>query len=174
MTGRPGTDSDQSDLTAADSVVADLGVADLGLADLGTVGRDLVGRVVVGVGTDLVDIDRVRQVIARQPRFVDRVYTEAERSYCLRRRDPAERFAARFAAKEAVLKALGTGLGGADFTDIEVVRRPSGQPTLLLTGRAASRAAELGIVDWLITISHSDHLAQAFVAALGSGPGEGP
>ena len=100
----------------------------------------LVGRVVVGIGADLVDIDRIRRIIDRQPRFVDRVYTEGERAYCLQRRDPAERFAARFAAKEAVLKVLGTGLGGADFTDIEVVRLDSGQPTLRITGRAAALA----------------------------------
>ncbi len=128
---------------------------------------DLVGRTVVAIGTDLVDIDRIRRVIERQPGFVDRVYTDGERDYCQRRRDPAERYAARFAAKEAVLKALGTGLGGADFTDIEVVRRDTGEPTLRVVGRAAERATELGIASWLITLSHSDHLAQAFVAGLG-------
>jgi holo-[acyl-carrier protein] synthase len=129
----------------------------------------LVGRVVVAIGADLVDIDRIRAVIERQPRFVERVYTERERAYCLQRHDPAERFAARFAAKEAVLKALGTGLGGADFVDIEVVRLDSGQPTLRLAGRAAARAAELGIAAWLITLSHADHVAQAVVAGLGAG-----
>ncbi|MEM9564926.1 MAG: holo-ACP synthase [Actinomycetota bacterium] len=129
----------------------------------------LVGQPVVAIGTDLVDIDRIRQVIDRQPGFVDRVYTEGERDYCERRRDPAERYAARFAAKEAVLKALGTGLGGADFGDIEVVRLDTGEPTLRITGRAAARAAELGIDRWLLTMTHSEHLAQAFVAALGPG-----
>ncbi len=127
----------------------------------------LVGQVVVAIGTDLVDIDRIRQVIERQPGFVERVYTTGERAYCDRRRDPAERYAARFAAKEAVLKALGKGLGGADFRDIEVVRQDTGEPTLRLTGRAETLARELGIRSWLITITHSDHLAQAFVAALG-------
>lgn len=136
----------------------------VGPGDPGAAG--LVGRPVVAIGADLVDIDRIRRVIERQPRFVDRVYTAGERAYCLKRRDPAERYAARFAAKEAVLKALGTGLGGADFADIEVVRLDSGQPTLRITGRAARRAAELGIGSWLITLSHSDHLAQAVVAGL--------
>jgi holo-[acyl-carrier protein] synthase len=139
---------------------------------LDQVPESVLGRVVVAIGADLVDIDRLRAVIDRQPSFVDRVYTAAEREYCLRRNDPAERFAARFAAKEAVLKALGTGLGGADFTDIEVVRRDSGEPELRLRGRAARRAEELGIGEWLITISHSDHLAQVFVAGLGQ-PGTG-
>ena len=123
------------------------------------------------LGNDLVDIDRIRQTIARQPRFVERVYTPQERAYCDQRRDPAERYAARFAAKEAVLKALGTGLGGADFHDIEVVRLSSGKPELVLSGRAATAAVELGVVEWLITISHSDELAQVFVAGLGQQPG---
>lgn len=126
----------------------------------------LIGHGVVAVGIDLVDIDRIRRVIERQPRFVARVYTEQERAYCLARRDPAERFAARFAAKEAVLKALGTGLGGADFGDIEVVRLPTGQPELTIRGRAAALAGELGIGSWLITMTHSRHLAQAFVAGV--------
>lgn len=133
----------------------------------------LTGREVVAIGVDLVDIDRIRAVIERQPRFVDRVYTEAEREYCVKRKDPAERFAARFAAKEAVLKALGTGLGGGGFAEIEVVRQASGQPTLAIRGRAASLAAELGIGAWLITLSHSDHLAQAFVVGLAASPSGG-
>jgi holo-[acyl-carrier protein] synthase len=132
---------------------------------------DLVGRSVVAIGADLVDIDRIRRVIERQPRFAERVFTEDERAYCLRRRDPAERFAARFAAKEAVLKAIGTGLGGADFHDIEVVRLETGQPTLRITGRARAVADRLGIGGWLITLSHADHVAQAVVAALASPSG---
>ena len=90
-----------------------------------------------------------------------------------RRRDPAERFAARFAAKEAVLKALGVGLGGADFHDIEVVKLPTGAPELSITGRAAELAAAAGIKSWLITMSHSDGLTHVFVAGLGEGEGEG-
>ncbi len=138
----------------------------------------LIGRTVVAVGVDLVDIDRIRRVIERQPRFVERVYTTAEQAYCRMRRDPAERFAARFAAKEAVLKALGTGLGGADFTDIEVVRLQTGQPELAIRGRAEAKATELGIGGWLITMTHSRNLAQAFVAGVaepsaGSKVGEG-
>jgi len=121
---------------------------------------------VVGIGTDLVDIERMRSIIGRRPRFVERVFTPGEREYCLATRDPSERFAARFAAKEAVLKTLGVGLGGADFGDIEVVRQPSGQPELRITGRAANLADEQGIVRWLVTLSHSENLAQAFVMGL--------
>lgn len=128
--------------------------------------ESLRGRLVVSVGTDLVDIDRMRTVIARQPNFVSRVFTEDERAYALARNDPAERFAARFAAKEAVLKALGVGLGGADFGDIEVVRHHSGRPSLRLSGRAAALAEAAGIDEWLITISHSEHVAHVFVAGL--------
>ncbi len=127
----------------------------------------LRGRFVVSVGTDLVDIDRMRAVIDRRPRFITRVFTEQEQAYCLSRNDSAERFAARFAAKEAVLKALGVGLGGADLVEIEVVRLDSGQPTLRLHGRAKALAEEAGIANWLITISHSDHVAHVFVAGLG-------
>ncbi len=127
---------------------------------------------VVGIGTDLVDIDRMRSIINRRPRFVQRVFTEGEQAYCSATRDPSERYAARFAAKEAVLKALGVGLGGADFGDIEVVRLPSGQPELKITGRAAALADERGIVRWLLTLSHSEH--QAFVVGLGhDGAGHG-
>ncbi len=133
---------------------------DLGLSDL-------VGQVVVAVGGDLVDIDRMRTIIERPPGFTARVFTEAEREYCDRRNDPAERYAARFGAKEAVLKALGTGLGGGDFDEIEVIKYDSGQPELRVTGRAAAKAAELGIERWLITMSHSDHVAQVFVVGLG-------
>lgn len=134
---------------------------------------DVVGQVVVAIGADLVDIDRIRTSMERQSRFAERVFTAGERAYCDQRHDPAERYAARFAAKEAVLKALGTGLGGANFTDIEVIKLPTGKPELQLTGRAAERSAELGIKRWLITISHSDHLAQVFVAGLGDPSDDG-
>ena len=127
----------------------------------------LLGLAVVAIGADLVDIDRLRDVMARSPGLAERVFTAEERAYCDRRNDPAERYAARFGAKEAVLKALGTGIGGGDFTDIEVVRLPSGKPELRVVGRAAAKAAELGIERWLITMSHSDHVAQVFVAGLG-------
>lgn len=146
----------------------DLSPADVDLPDL----QHLLGSVVVAIGADLVDIDRMRTTINRQPNFVERVFTEAERAYCDMRNDPAERYAARFAAKEAVLKVIGTGLGGGDFGDIEVIRLESGEPELRVTGRAAAKATELGIRHWLITMSHSRHLAQVFVAGLGEPLGE--
>jgi len=132
--------------------------------------RELPGLVVVAIGADVIEIDRVRDVVTRQPGFVTRVYTSDEIEYCQKHRDPAERFAVRFAAKEAVLKTLGVGLGGADLTDIEVIRTASGKPELAISGRAEPLAVSLGIVKWLITLSHSDTVAQAFVAGLGPQP----
>ena len=129
--------------------------------------RQLPGAVVIAIGADVIEIDRVRQAVSRQPRFIDRVFTPGEQAYCKKHRDPAERYAVRFAAKEAVLKALGVGLGGADFADIEIERHKSGRPSLVLTGRASDLAEELGIKKWLVTLSHADTVAQAFVAGLG-------
>ena len=76
----------------------------------------------ISIGTDVVDLDRFRVALARTPRMVDRVFTEGERAYALRKRDPAERLAARFAVKEATMKALGVGLGAFKFHDVEVVK----------------------------------------------------
>lgn len=128
---------------------------------------DLPARSVIGIGNDLVDLDRFREVLERTPTIVDRVFTEAEQRYARLRRDPTERFGARFAAKEATMKALGVGLGEVVMRDIEVVRAESGAPSLLLHGSAAAMAEERGVQRWLLTISHTDHLAQAIVVALG-------
>ena len=89
-------------------------------------------------------------------RFLDRVYTAAEQAYCLRKRNSAESFAARFAAKEAGAKALGTGIShGVNWLEIEVVREPSGRPTLKFHGRAAEFAARLGAVRAALSITHT-------------------
>jgi holo-[acyl-carrier protein] synthase len=122
---------------------------------------------VVGVGVDLVDIDRMRDLLARRPRFAQERFTAGERAWCDRRRDPAERYAARFAAKEAALKALGVGLGAARLVDLEVVRDPSGAPRLALHGSAAQLAAERGVTGWHLSLSHSRALATAVVVAVG-------
>ncbi|MFH9725694.1 holo-ACP synthase [Streptomyces sp. NPDC017254] len=126
----------------------------------------LVGRRVLRVGTDLVEVDEMRAALDRQPRFAARVFTPEERAYCDIATDAAERYAVRFAAKEAVLKALGVGLTGSVLTEIEVVRAPSGSPSVRLTGRAAALADEAGVRSWLITLTHTRTLAHAFVAAL--------
>ena len=126
----------------------------------------VVGRRVVSVGVDVVDIARMATIVGRQPRFVERVFTDDERAYCEPAVNPAERFAARFAAKEAGLKALGVGLGGADFVALSVGKRSSGEPVLVVAGRAAGRANQLGIQSWLLTLSHSDSVACAVVVGL--------
>ena len=121
---------------------------------------------VVGIGTDLVDVDRFRTVLQRRPSVADRLFTPGERTYAERAADPAARLAARFAAKEATLKTLGYGLGGMRMADIEIVRSGDGRPELVLHGDARSRAAEHGVSRWLVSLSHTDRLAQAIVVAL--------
>lgn len=121
---------------------------------------------VVGLGTDLVDLDRFRVVIARTPSVVDRIFTSSERAYAERRRDPTEPLGARFAAKEAVLKAMGLGLGAAAFRDIEVVRAESGEPSVRLHGAAAEQARARGIETWMLSLSHTEHVAQAVALAV--------
>jgi holo-[acyl-carrier protein] synthase len=122
--------------------------------------------VVVGVGTDLVDLDRFRLAAERTPGILTRYFTEAERAYAERRQDPTERYAARFAAKEAVMKALGVGLGAFSFQEVEVVRQASGAPELRVTGAAAALAAEQGVTAWQVSLSHSEATAAAVVNAL--------
>lgn len=123
----------------------------------------------VAVGVDVVDLDRFEAVITRQPGFVDRVFTAGERDYCERAKAPSvrsQRYAARFAAKEAVMKALGCGLGAYGFHDVEVARdEDSGEPSLLVNGKAATLAGERGVSRWAISLSHSDLVAVAFVVA---------
>jgi holo-[acyl-carrier protein] synthase len=127
---------------------------------------------VLGVGIDIVEIARVRRLMERwQDRFLKRVFTEEELSYALRRHDPAEHLAARFAAKEATLKALGTGLSmGVRWREMEV-RRPRGQrPTLALSGRTAELGEARGIRRLHVSLTHDAGLAVAQVLAEGEDP----
>jgi holo-[acyl-carrier protein] synthase len=121
---------------------------------------------VIGIGTDLVDIDRFRIVLDRTPGIRTRTFTEAERTYADARNDPTERYAVRWAAKEAVMKAMGVGLGAVAMIDIEVVRAESGAPSIVLHGSAADLSTEMGITEWKITLTHSETLAQAIAVAL--------
>jgi holo-[acyl-carrier protein] synthase len=120
---------------------------------------------IVGTGIDLVEIDRIQHAIERYgPRFLNRVYSPAEQAYCLRKRKSAESFAARFAAKEAGAKALGTGISfGVSWLEFEVVRQLSGRPTLRFHGRAAQIAARLGVARAALSLTHTSSLAQASV-----------
>jgi holo-[acyl-carrier protein] synthase len=117
---------------------------------------------------DATDIDRIAETIERYgERFLRRVFTEGEVAYCTRRKVPAIHFAGRFAAKEAAMKALGTGHSqGVLWRDVEVVR-PGGPPRLELHGGAARRFAAMGGLSSLVTITHSDELALAQVIILG-------
>lgn len=108
----------------------------------------------------------MREVLARTPGLITKLFTPGEQAYATAARDPAERFAARFAAKEAVMKALGLGLGAVDWHDIEVVRTPSGAPELVITGRALEAAADRGVSRWLLTLTHTDSMAEAIAVAL--------
>jgi holo-[acyl-carrier protein] synthase len=120
---------------------------------------------VVGVGIDAVDIDRFRLLLARRPKMADRLFSPAEQEFAGRRSDPLPTLAARFAAKEATMKALSTGLGGVDFAEIEVLSNPGGAPRLSVSGRASERARSLGITSWHVSLSHTDTLATAIVVA---------
>lgn len=119
-------------------------------------------------GIDLVEVPRITRLIAEHgQRFLDRCFTAGEQAYAAasaKRRD--EHLAARFAAKEAVLKALGTGWrDGICWTDIEVIRQPSGAPEVKLSGQAARIADELGLRCWRLSMSHTENLAMASVVA---------
>lgn len=122
---------------------------------------------VVGVGIDLVDVDRFRTMLQRTPSTKQRMFTDGERAYAERAVDPTERYAVRFAAKEAVMKALGVGLGAFGFHDVEVVREDEGCPRLVVSGPAAELAAERGVVGWQISLTHTATSAGAVVVAVG-------
>jgi holo-[acyl-carrier protein] synthase len=122
---------------------------------------------IIGMGLDATDIERIADTIERYgDRFLRRIFTDGEVAYCTRRRVPAIHFAGRFAAKEAAMKALGTGHSqGVLWRDVEVVRR-GGPPQLKLHGGAARRFTSIGGHTSLVTITHSDTLALAHVLIL--------
>jgi len=125
---------------------------------------------VAGIGIDAVDVGRFRAVLDRRPGLVDRVFTDAERADAAERADPAEHLAARFAAKEAVMKALGTGIGGFALTEVEVHRAPGpgatrNAPSLVLHGTAAALAGARGAGRFHLSLTHTDDVAIAFVVA---------
>jgi holo-[acyl-carrier protein] synthase len=121
---------------------------------------------VIGLGIDAVDIDRFRALLARRPGMEARLFTPGERGYAARLADAAPSLAARFAAKEAVMKALGVGLGAFAWQDVEVVRLEGGQPSLRVTGAAGALASEQGVGKWRVSLTHTDSLASAVVATL--------
>jgi holo-[acyl-carrier protein] synthase len=120
---------------------------------------------VLGIGTDLTEIDRIQKSIDRfGDRFLHRIFTAAEIAYCRLKRHSAESFAARFAAKEAGAKALGTGIShGVTWLEIEVRRAPGQRPTLHWSGRAAELATQMGVRRVSLSLTHSRDLAMAVV-----------
>jgi holo-[acyl-carrier protein] synthase len=121
---------------------------------------------ITGLGVDIVEIERMETALARHPRMRERIFSEQEREYCDKRNRPAIHYALRFAAKEAVLKALGTGFAGMKFTDVEVVRDAGGRPSPRLTGRAKEVADELGVVELHVSLSYTHTTAVASAVAI--------
>ena len=120
----------------------------------------------IGLGIDAVDVDRFRSVLARRPTMATRLFTDEERRYASGLHDPAPSLAARFAAKEAVMKALGVGIGAFRWQDVEVMRDATGRPSLLLRGAAATLSDEKGVGKWHVSLTHTAALAEAVVAAV--------
>ncbi|MCX8073158.1 MAG: holo-ACP synthase [Candidatus Binatia bacterium] len=120
---------------------------------------------IVGIGVDIAEVERIAAALAhptRGQRFRAKVFTPAEIAYCERRRHAAQSYAARFAAKEAVMKALGAFV---PWREVEVVRSDQGPPRVQLSGRAAKRAEELKIRRWSLSLTHTNNLALAWVVA---------
>ncbi|HEY3318604.1 MAG TPA: holo-ACP synthase [Coriobacteriia bacterium] len=121
---------------------------------------------ILGLGVDMVEIARMGAALQRHPRLKERCFSEEERAYCESRNRPVVHYALRFAAKEAVLKALGTGFAGMRFTDVEVTRDQRGRPVPRLSGRAAEVAAELGVAELMLSLSFTHENAVASAVAM--------
>ena len=120
---------------------------------------------VVGLGVDLVDVERVARILQRRSTFVQRVFTAKEIEYCERQANPAESYAARWAAREACRKALG-GIRRMRWHDVRVDRAPSGAPRLLLEGTSQARADALGVSEVMVALTHERRMAAAFCVAV--------
>jgi holo-[acyl-carrier protein] synthase len=134
---------------------------------LQSVARQGVGsQSLAGLGVDIVEIERMERAITRTPRMVQRLYSEGERAYALHKARPAIHFALFFAAKEAVLKALGIGFAGMKFTDVEVDHDKRGKPLVLLHGYAAELADAQGIIEVQLSLSYTHHVGVASAVAI--------
>lgn len=122
-------------------------------------------RSVKGIGVDAVDVERFRRSLERTPTMRTRLFTPAELAYVAPKADPVPSLAARFAAREAVMKALGVGLGAFGFHDVWVERMPSGEPTLMVTGPAQLLARTAGVECWHLSLTHTSTVAIAYVVA---------
>ncbi len=137
-------------------------------AALGLAGPGRQPAGVVGVGIDAVDLARFARVLGRRANLADRLFTAGELAYARAAADPVPRLSTRFAAKEAVMKALGVGLGAFGFHDVEVVRVGLGAPWLALAGGAEVLARTAGVQRWHLSLSHTDQVAVALVVAEGA------
>lgn len=122
---------------------------------------------VIGIGIDVVEIERFRTSLRRTPTMRERLFTASELAYVAPQADPVPSLAARFAAREAVMKALGLGLGAFGFHDVWVERAESGAPSLRFAGRALELSEQAGVARWHISLTHSDLVAAAYVVAEG-------
>lgn len=123
------------------------------------------GPSVKGIGVDAVDVERFRTSLARTPSMRERLFTTEELEYVAAKVDPVPSLAARFAAREAVMKAMGLGLGAFGFHEVWVTRAASGEPALRITGRALELAVDRGITKWHLSITHTALVAIAQVVA---------
>jgi holo-[acyl-carrier protein] synthase len=123
---------------------------------------------IIGIGVDIVETSRIEASITRHGEaFLRRVFTDVERQYCARMKSPYPNYAARFAAKEAVSKAFGTGIvAGVGWLEIEVQRKATGEPFIVLHGGAAEMAHRLGIQQVLLSLSHTEHYGVANAIAI--------
>ncbi len=123
----------------------------------------------IGIGIDLTDIAWAARILERYPKQLGKLFNPPALDYCMSKKDPAPYLAARMALKEAILKALGTGLGrGMKWLDVELIRTPPGKPDAALHGKVLERAEALGIVRWELSIAHRGDYAVAIAAALGN------
>jgi holo-[acyl-carrier protein] synthase len=130
------------------------------------------GGSVIGVGTDLIEVDRIEKSCSRyMERFLDRIFTKEEQEYCLKMKNPYPHLAARFAAKEAVSKAFSTGIGAElDWTSIGVIKGDRGQPAIQFDTKGKALLKEVGGDDVLVSLSHTKTLAQAFAVLIRVNP----
>ncbi len=134
-------------------------------ADQVTQRAPVSGFAPIGVGIDMVDIERFGALLKRRGSAKRRLFAPEELAYTDTLANPVPSLAARFAAKEAVMKALGVGLGSFDWGDVAVWRNPGGAPSLIVRGRAAELADGAGVANWLVSLTHTDSIAAATVVA---------
>ena len=126
---------------------------------------------ILGIGIDLIEVARIERAMARHETFVSRVFSARERERCEECSRPGRRYAACFAAKEAAAKALGTGIRGFSWPELELLTGENGRPCMKMTGRAREMASSLGVEKIMLSVSHSGGMAIAVAQALGRGTG---